>query len=126
MEIFMIPIFGMLTGIFIVGIIFFFNYRVRVIEHKERLMAIEKGVALPEDKAEAVKLNRRPNRLFRGILCLFVGLGLGVALYYSGGPGWAVWGLFVAFIGLGYLTYWFIAERGRVTPELYDQEEKID
>ena len=44
-------------------------------------------------------------------MLLFIGAGLAGALYVTGGAIIAVWGAFVAFIGLGNLFYWVLVGR---------------
>jgi hypothetical protein len=110
----MIPIVAILTvfgtGIIITAIALFVAYRSRSMDHQERIAAIEKGIALP-DLAKSVPANHRHAPLQRGIILLFIGMGLSVALFYTAGITVAVWGVFVAFIGLGNLVWWMISRK---------------
>jgi hypothetical protein len=101
-------IFG--TAFLIVAASLILAYRVRAIEHKERLVALEKGIPLP-DLAKEPRVAYRHAPLRKGIILLFVGAGLGVALYLTPhvGATAAVWGGFVAFIGIGHIVWWFIS-----------------
>lgn len=103
-------IFG--TSFLIVVAALVLAYKSRSIEHKERLAAIEKGIPLP-DLCKGLPENRRHASLQRGIILLFVGVGLAVALYFTTGAGLrvAIWGLFVAFIGVGNLVWWAISRK---------------
>lgn len=115
---FMIPIIAivMALGIPIVAIITDYARRRSFFElhHKERLAAIEKGVELPPLPPELFGNGRkgRPRYLLRGLVWLFVGLGLLVALPAMSGPdgmgrlGWIPTG-----VGLAYLIYYFVEGR---------------
>jgi hypothetical protein len=52
--------------------------------------------------------------LYRGIRLLFIGGGLALALWVSVSETMAVWGAFIAIIGLGHLRYWLFVERAQV------------
>lgn len=102
------------AGVIIVAIVMYYQYRKEVMRNQERLAAIEKGVALPDLAKEQPKTGYSGHcysPLYRGIRLLFVGAGLAFALYVSVGERAAVWGGFVAFIGLGHLVYWLLVER---------------
>jgi len=104
-------IFG--ASVLIVGIVFFFDHRNRMLKNQERLAAIEKGI-LPKDLESPCAPHGYfdpRNGLYRGVKLLFVGAGLGVALYVTAGPKAAVWGLFVAFIGVGHLVAGWLSGR---------------
>lgn len=103
-------IFGFSFGI--VALVFYTDYRKRLLRHQERLAAIEKGI-LPSDldkpsRDEAPCGMRNP---YHGVTTLFVGIGLAVALYVTGGAKLAVWGLFVALIGVGRLLQGYLTRR---------------
>lgn len=77
------------------------------------MAAIEKGIPLPDlAKGDDSSCGRRSS-LYRGIKLLFIGFGLALALYVTVSMKVAVWGVFVAIIGLGHLCYWFFVERDR-------------
>ena len=84
--------------------------------HKERLAAIERGVdipALPESFYQPI--SRRPSRtgstLLPGLIWLFVGIALFIALSAVAGHGVSYFGLIPAGIGLAYLIYHFVEGR---------------
>lgn len=101
-------IFG--ASVLIVAIVFFFDHRNRILKNQERLAAIEKGI-MPKDleRTDACCDPRRSR--FRGVKTLFVGAGLGLALYVTAGPTAAVWGIFVLFIGMGQLVADWLSSR---------------
>jgi len=102
------------SAVAIVAIVLLVHYRKAVLRNKERMAAIEKGIALPDlakvDTKAAVH-EHGDGSLRTGLILLFTGIGLTVALYVNAGENGAVWGAFVGFIGLGYLVYWLIAGR---------------
>ena len=108
----LVIIFG--ASVLIVGIVFFFDHRNHILKNQERLAAIEKGI-LPKDLEASATAPRecfdsRYGR-YRGVKTLFIGAGLALALYVTAGPTAAVWGLFVAFVGMGQLVATWLASR---------------
>lgn len=103
------------TGFLIVAVIMWVEYKKSVMRSQERMAAIEKGI-LPHAMERSNGVQRYPNfakaRRYRGIVTLFVGVGLTIALYVNAGAEAAVWGLFVAFVAVGQLVHGFIAYRG--------------
>lgn len=99
----------------IVAIVADFAKRRKIYElhHKERLAAIEKGVELPPIPVELVGAapKGRPRYLLRGLVWLFVGLGILIALSGVTSPGREkVWmlGFIPTGVGLAYLIYYFV------------------
>jgi len=103
---------GLAIGPIIVAIVMWVDYRKALLRNKERLAAIEKGIPLTDlsQKDEPARSSGQRS-LRRGIMLLFIGTGLAGALYVTGGATLAVWGGFVAFIGLGNLFYWVFVGR---------------
>lgn len=101
------------AAVFIVAIVMWVEHRKHVMRNQERLAAIEKGIPLPDLAKSDLQAapSHRGQPLYHGIRLLFVGLGLALALWVSAGQKAAVWGAFVAFIGLGHLVYWFLVGR---------------
>jgi hypothetical protein len=101
------------AAVVIVAIVMWVEYRKQVMRNQERLAAIEKGASLPDLAKSDVTVTRTHchHPLYSGIRLLFIGLGLALALYVSVGERAAVWGGFVAFIGLGHLVYWTLVGR---------------
>jgi membrane protein YdbS with pleckstrin-like domain len=91
-------------------------------EAKERQqtlrLAIEKGVPVPPELVEVSASEPRPARDLRsGILQLFIGLGVGVLLYFVAPyrNTWAV-GVMIAIFGLGHIVAWAVTRRGAAPP----------
>jgi hypothetical protein len=102
---------GLVTGIIIAGLAMYFDHKKQVMRNQERMAAIEKGIPLPDLARGNGNSGHYRNSLYRGIKLLFIGLGLALALYVTVDLKVAIWGAFIAFIGLGYLCYWFFVER---------------
>lgn len=123
----MIPILGIVLGVGAVMLVFVLDYRKRrtlmELYHKERLAALERGMEIPPLDAGLLQ-NRReqePQRyLLRGMIWLFVGLAILVALGDSAGEDVARLGLIPAAVGLAMLIYYFVVRRrstnGRSSP----------
>ncbi len=97
----------------IVGGAFYVGYR----ETKERQqtlrLAIEKGLPIPPELVEGAGADRNPDRDLRaGIRQIFIGLGVGVLLWFVA-PFKNVWavGAMIAIFGLGNLVAWLIGRR---------------
>ena len=107
----MIPIFAIGsvfgTALIITIVALIVGYRTRAMQHRERLAAIEKGLPVPD--LEAKEPGGRNASLKTAIILIFVGVGLAGALYVMAGLEIAVWGAFVAFIGLGHLVWWMVS-----------------
>jgi hypothetical protein len=96
--------------------------RARAMLHAERLAAIEKGIALPEEPGKAGEAGEAGGKqpgaaggkespthaLGTGLFWLFVGIGfiLSMRVVYPESTGWG-WGILVVALGLAYLAgYW--------------------
>ncbi len=118
-----IPIIAIIMGIAIGMLAIVMNYRKRkelyTLYHQERMAAIEKGVELPElpsrwltDEAPDEVTPYNPRRhLLKGLAWLFVGIGLGVAVWATVELSWALFGLAPIGIGLAHLIYYFVEGR---------------
>ncbi len=98
------------------------------IVHQERLVAMDKGIPLPELPIDPPRVEKGPNpqaTLVHGIVWTAFGLGAMIALGLNGPPAdlpassWAFSSLWafplpLAFLGLGLVLYYFLAaERAR-------------
>ncbi len=113
---YLIPIFGI--GMIITWIITEAakNRKIYELFHKERLAAIEKGIELPplplELFKESSRIGKRPCYLLKGLIWLFVGLTLLVALYYDTRVrDYALYALIPMGVGGAYLLYYAVAGR---------------
>jgi hypothetical protein len=115
-------IFIPLTAIFmslLIPIVFsLVDYRRRrdIVEanHKERMAAIERGIeppALPESFYLAGKPPRRSGHLLSGLIWLFVGIGLFLALGAVAGEDVRLFGLIPIGVGAAFLIYYAIEGR---------------
>jgi hypothetical protein len=114
----LIPIVAIIMGIGIGMLALFLKYRRRKdifsLYHQERMAALEKGVELPPLPDALFNEDGRPCRsynprrhLLKGLVGLFFGVGLGIALYMTVGQ-WAFFALVPIGVGLAHLIYYFV------------------
>jgi hypothetical protein len=113
-----IPIVAIIMSLSIPIVYTIVDYRRRrdIIEahHKERLAAIERGMdlpPLPESFYQGLKPARRSSYLLPGLVWLFVGIGLSLALDAVAGNDVARFGLIPAGVGAALLIYYFVEGR---------------
>jgi len=113
-----IPIVAIFMSLLIPIVYAVVDYRRRrdIVEanHKERLAAIERGMELPplpESFYQSIKPARRSSYLLPGLVWLFVGVGIFIALGAIAGEDVRNLGLIPAGVGLAYLIYYFIEGR---------------
>jgi H+/gluconate symporter-like permease len=96
----LIPIVAMLIGLIIVIYAFNRSYKIKLLEHQQRMAAIEKGVELPPMQFE----RPRPHYPFTWPF-IFIGFGLALALIYIIDRHADIetlgFGLVILFVGLG-------------------------
>ncbi|TKJ38397.1 hypothetical protein CEE37_12825 [candidate division LCP-89 bacterium B3_LCP] len=104
----LIPIIGvLLPAIFILAglviAIAAFRHRAKrnQLEHQERMLALEKGVALPE---AVMPPARQSNPYFWGIVMVAFGLALLVGYAVDGAVEFIIWGAIFLFVGAAVLT----------------------
>lgn len=117
----MIPIVAIVFGCGIPIVAIVTNYRRRKhlfeLYHQERMAAISKGMDLPPLPEDLVVEGERPrirtprDSLLKGLIWLFVGLGIVAALYGLEGEREAMLGLIPAGVGLAHLIYYFVEGR---------------
>lgn len=111
-----IPIIAIIFGVGIGMLALYLGYRKRkelfVLYHQERMAALEKGVDLPPLPDALFSEEARPSdprrHLLKGLVWLFTGIGLGVALWATTELGFALFGLIPIGIGLAHLIYYFV------------------
>ena len=94
--------------------------------HKERLAAIERGMEippLPESFYLSMKPARRSSYLLPGLIWLFVGVGLFVALGAVAGEDVRYFGAIPGGVGLAFLIYYAVEGR-KQRPEATPQPPK--
>jgi Domain of unknown function (DUF6249) len=82
--------------------------------HKERMAAIDRGMELPplpESFYQSLKPARRSSYLLPGLVWLFVGIGLFIALGAVAGEEVRNFGLIPAGVGVALLIYYFFEGR---------------
>lgn len=97
-----IPIMAVMGGILIAITAIVMNGRRRDLEHRERLLAMEKGLPMPTEppvKERPKYSNRRAN----GLVLTGIGVALTIAMWVEDGADSGVWGLIPLFIGIGLL-----------------------
>ncbi|MBL9169879.1 MAG: hypothetical protein JNN07_19235 [Verrucomicrobiales bacterium] len=112
----LIPIIAIVMGCSIPMLLFFFEYlkkkQLYSAIHQERVAAIDKGLDLPpwpEGLFRNHEVTPHPRRyLRRGLIWVFVGISLGISIYYGGkgSPQRAIFGLIPFAIGLANLIYY--------------------
>jgi hypothetical protein len=106
----MIPIIAIVMGIGLGMLALYFKHRQRDMIHRERLAALEKGIEpppLPEAFLEEKRLVTPGTYLLKGLVWLFIGLGLVLALARTDHGPDKTWGLLPAGIGLAYLVFFY-------------------
>ena len=113
-----IPIIAVFMSLLIPIVYTITDYRRRrdIVEahHKERLAAIERGMEiapLPDSFYQAFKPARRSSYLLPGLVWLFVGIGLFIALGAVAGENVRYFGLIPAGVGAALLIYYFVEGR---------------
>lgn len=113
-----IPIVAIIMSLSIPIVFAVVDYRRRrdIVEanHKERLAAIERGMelpALPESFYQSIKPARRSSYLLPGLVWLFVGIGIFIALGAIAGDDVRMLGFIPAGVGLALLIYHFVEGR---------------
>ena len=98
----MIPITAIMGGIAvaIVGIIM--GARKKELEHKERIIAMEKGMPIPEPPKVECRPAYKSNRT-GGLVMTLIGIAVTVANWTVGGATAGVWGFIPLAIGVGLL-----------------------
>jgi uncharacterized membrane protein len=79
-------------------------------EHRERLVAMEKGI-IPPPPAEEAERPKHSSRRANGLVMTGIGLALTIAMTVANGRESGVWGLIPLFIGIGLLIAGSIDKR---------------
>ena len=116
-----IPIVAIIMSLSIPIVYQVLDYRRRrdVVEahHRERMAAIERGMdlpPLPEAFYSPIDRDRRPRHLLVGMIWLFVGIAIFMAMGAVAGPDVRFFGLIPAGVGLAYLIYYFVEGRNEI------------
>lgn len=116
-----IPIIAIVMSLSLPMLFIYLHYRkqkeIYTLYHQQRMAAIEKGIELPPMPAgflEGAPSRRRD--LLRGLIWLFVGVAVTVAVFQSGKHREAFFGLIPIGIGLAYLIYYGVEGRRESEP----------
>jgi hypothetical protein len=97
---------------------FFLGYRETKEKQETLRLAIEKGVAIPPELIAAARGESTPDRdLRRGIRQVFIGIGVGVLLWFVA-PYRGVWavGAMLVIFGLGHIVAAWVGRRAGQSP----------
>jgi Domain of unknown function (DUF6249) len=97
-----IPILAVLGGVMIAISAVIMNGRRKELEHRERIIAMEKGLAIPGPAVEPER-PKFSSRRANGLVMVGIGVALTIAMWTVDGAEAGVWGLIPLFIGLGLL-----------------------
>jgi len=110
----MIPIIAVVLGVAVAIIAIVTSHREKQkraeLRHRERIAAIEKGMEIPPD-AEPDTVTRKGGSLRSGLMGLFVGTVLYLALRQVADDDVALFGLIPAAVGLANLISYFVESR---------------
>ena len=97
-----IPLLSIFGGISLAIVAMIMSGRKKELVHKERLIAIEKGIDLPDEPRKSKRESYLSNRT-GGLVMSMIGLTLTIALWTVAGSVGGVWGLIPFGIGVGLL-----------------------
>jgi len=98
-----IPILAVCGGVLIAITAIIVKGRKEEQEHRERVVAMEKGVAVPAPVVAEVERPKHTDRRAGGLVMTGIGLALTIAISVSDRFESGVWGLIPLFIGIGLL-----------------------
>jgi hypothetical protein len=114
----LIAIGGMIVGAFVIFITTKQAREEREMQHRERMVALEKGVDLP--LAEIATAKHRTSPLNRALMVLASGIALSFPVREMGPASW-MWGFWLALLGIAMLVHWLV--RGR---EEWDRDRALN
>ena len=101
-----ISVAGILGCAAILSVVVYFFGRLKIEQQRTLQQLLEKDDTSRAEWARALGPARRGDNDFRrGVLLVVVGVSLGIALYFVGGPAWT-FALLPVTIGLVYLMFW--------------------
>jgi hypothetical protein len=98
-----IPILAVCGGVLIAITAIIVKGRKEEQEHRERVVAMEKGIAVPTTPVQEVHKPKYSDRRASGLVMTGIGLALTIAISVSDRFESGVWGLIPLFIGIGLL-----------------------
>jgi hypothetical protein len=113
-----IPILAVCGGVLIAITAIMVNGRKKEQEHRERLVAMEKGLTLPSAAPE-IERPKHSSRRANGLVLTGIGLALTIAMWVSDGSESGIWGLIPLFMGVGLIIASTIDKRE------YEEKKRI-
>lgn len=98
----LIPIVMIIGGVLIALVAILMDSKKKELVHKERLVAMEKGMEIPQPPKEPERPAYLKNRS-SGLVMTMLGLALTIAIWVPAGPVGGIWGLVPLAIGIGLL-----------------------
>jgi len=98
----MIPITAIMGGFAIAIVAIIMGARKKELEHKERLIAMEKGIEIPQTQQPEARPPYRSNRT-AGLVMTLIGVAVTIANWTVAGAKGGVWGFIPLAIGIGLL-----------------------
>jgi len=114
-----IPMLAVCGGVLIAITAILTNGRKKEQEHRERLVAMEKGLTPPPAPVE-VERPKYSSRRANGLVMTGIGLALTIAMWIADGSESGVWGLIPLFIGIGLLV------AGAIDKKEYDERMRTE
>ncbi|MEI7536934.1 MAG: DUF6249 domain-containing protein [Comamonadaceae bacterium] len=117
---FLVPLVAIIMGIGVGMLALWLDHQKKIhifeLHHKERLMAIERGMEVPPLPAEFFQGRSRSesslvSNLRWGLIWLLLGLAIAAAMMINGDSSRAAWGLIPIAIGLAQLIFYSIGRR---------------
>lgn len=105
-----IPILAVCGGVLIAITAIIVGGRKKEQEHRERLIAMEKGI-MPPPPAQEIERPKYSSRRANGLVMTGIGLALTIAMSVASGIESGVWGIIPLFIGIGLLIAGSIDKR---------------
>jgi hypothetical protein len=106
-----IPIIAILGGCAIAVAAVIGAGKKKELEHRERVIALEKGIPLPEAPPQPVKRPAFAGRRAAGLVIFLFGIALTIGITVSESFREGVWGLLFIFVGIGLLIAAFLDKR---------------
>ena len=117
-----IPIIFVLGGIAVAITAVITSGKKKELQHRERLAALEKGMALPEPEPK-VKKPAYSGRRAGGLVIFGFGIALTIGISVSESFREGVWGLLFIFVGLGLLIAAFLDKREYIEEKLEEERK---
>jgi hypothetical protein len=105
-----IPILAVCGGVLIAITAIIVGGRKKEQEHRERLVAMEKGI-MPPPPAQEIERPKYSSRRANGLVMTGIGLALTIAMSVANGIESGIWGIIPLFIGIGLLIAGSIDKR---------------